>query len=48
MQQFARMLPGDPADTESRYIEAAVNGVLIGTQTEIRNRGRNLNTSSHG
>jgi exodeoxyribonuclease-3 len=23
-------LPGDPADTQSRYIEAAVNGVLIG------------------
>jgi exodeoxyribonuclease-3 len=25
-----RGLPGDPADTHSRYIEAAVNGVLIG------------------
>ena len=24
-----RGLPGDPADTQSRYIEAAVNGVLI-------------------
>ena len=24
-------LPGDPGDTQSRYIEAAVNGVLIGT-----------------
>ena len=24
-------LPGDAADTQSRYIEAAVNGVLIGT-----------------
>ena len=24
-------LPGDPADTQSRYIEAAVNGVLIGS-----------------
>ena len=24
-------LPGDPADTQSRYIEAAVNGVLIAT-----------------
>ena len=22
-------LPGDPADTQSRYIEAAVNGVLV-------------------
>ena len=25
-----RALPGDPADTQSRYIEAAVQGVLIG------------------
>jgi len=25
-----RGLPGDPADAQSRYIEAAVNGVLIG------------------
>src|SRR4051812_39545414 len=25
-----RSLPGDPADEHSRYIEAAVNGVLIG------------------
>ncbi|SEP61815.1 Exodeoxyribonuclease III [Faunimonas pinastri] len=24
-----RALPGDPADTEARYIEAAVNGVLV-------------------
>ena len=24
-------LPGDPADTQSRYLEAAVDGVLIGT-----------------
>ena len=24
-------LPGDPDDTQSRYIEAAVNGVLIGS-----------------
>jgi exodeoxyribonuclease III len=23
-------LPGDPADTDSRYIEAAVNGILVG------------------
>jgi exodeoxyribonuclease-3 len=23
-------LPGDPADTQSRYIEAAVNGILVG------------------
>jgi exodeoxyribonuclease III len=25
-----RELPGDPTDTQSRYIEAAVNGILIG------------------
>ena len=25
-----RCLPGDPSDTQARYIEAAVNGVLIG------------------
>jgi exodeoxyribonuclease-3 len=25
-----RALPGDPADTQARYIEAAVNGVLVG------------------
>src|SRR5438128_3295299 len=25
-----RALPGDPEDTQSRYIEAAVSGVLIG------------------
>ena len=25
-----RRLPGDPADTQSRYLEAAVNGVLVG------------------
>ncbi|MEO6580304.1 MAG: exodeoxyribonuclease III [Sphingomicrobium sp.] len=25
-----RGLPGDPADTHSRYLEAAVNGVLVG------------------
>ncbi|MDX0484020.1 exodeoxyribonuclease III [Sinorhizobium medicae] len=24
-------LPGDPSDTQSRYIEAAVNGILIGS-----------------
>jgi len=24
-------LPGDPEDTQSRYIEAAINGVLIAT-----------------
>ena len=26
-----RGLPGDPADTQARYIEAAVNGVLVGS-----------------
>jgi exonuclease III len=27
--QSALRLPGDPADTQSRYIEAPVNGVFI-------------------
>jgi exodeoxyribonuclease-3 len=25
-----KALPGDPADTQSRYIEAAINGVIVG------------------
>ena len=25
-----REIPGDPSDTQSRYLEAAVNGVLVG------------------
>jgi exodeoxyribonuclease III len=29
-QEIRRSLPGDPDDTHSRYIEAAVNGILIG------------------
>jgi exodeoxyribonuclease-3 len=29
-QETRRGLPGDPDDTHSRYIEAAVNGVLVG------------------
>lgn len=44
-------LPGNPDDTQSRYIEAAVNGVLIATlyaPNGIRSRGRNSNTSSLG
>jgi exodeoxyribonuclease-3 len=28
-QEIGRGLPGDPADEQSRYIEAAVNGVMI-------------------
>ena len=28
--QTRRGLPGDPADTQSRYIEAAIDGVLVG------------------
>ena len=28
--QARRGLPGDPDDSHSRYIEAAVNGILIG------------------
>lgn len=30
IQETRRGLPGDPDDTHSRYIEAAVNGLLIG------------------
>ncbi|WP_232393100.1 exodeoxyribonuclease III [Novosphingobium kaempferiae] len=30
IHETRRGLPGDPADTQSRYIEAAVDGVLIG------------------
>ncbi|QJE02214.1 exodeoxyribonuclease III [Massilia forsythiae] len=29
-QEVVRGLPGDPADEQSRYIEAVVNGVLVG------------------
>jgi exodeoxyribonuclease-3 len=29
-QEISRALPGDPEDTHSRYIEATVNGLLIG------------------
>lgn len=29
-QETRRGLPGDPADPHSRYIEAAVNGILVG------------------
>jgi exodeoxyribonuclease-3 len=44
-------LPGDPEDTQSRYIEAAVNGVLIATiyaPTVTPSRGRNSHISSPG
>ncbi len=44
-------LPGDPDNTQSRYIEAAVNGMLIATlyaPNATRSRGRNSNTSSLG
>jgi len=30
IHETRRGLPGDPADTQSRYLEAAINGVLIG------------------
>ncbi|MCE3282398.1 MAG: xth, partial [Chitinophagaceae bacterium] len=29
-QERCRVLPGDPADLHSRYIEAVVNGIVIG------------------
>ena len=44
-------LPGDPADDQARYIEAAISGVLICCtifQTAIRSRDRNSITSSRG
>jgi exodeoxyribonuclease-3 len=28
--ETGRFLPGDPGDTHSRYIEAAINGLLVG------------------
>lgn len=28
--ESTRILPGDPADTQSRYLEAAVHGILVG------------------
>ena len=46
-----QQLPGDPADTQSRYIEAAVNGVLVASsmrRTATRSPGRNSTTSSPG
>jgi hypothetical protein len=30
IEETRRGLPGDPDDTHSRYIEAAINGILIG------------------
>jgi exodeoxyribonuclease III len=44
-------LPGDPDDTQSRYIEAAVKGILIGCiylPNGNPNQARNSNTSSNG
>ena len=44
-------LPGEPADTQSRYIEAAVNGVLIGLcmrRMATCSPVQNSNTSSRG
>jgi exodeoxyribonuclease-3 len=44
-------LPGDPSDTQSRYIEAAVNGTVIGAFTyrmAIRSQARNSLTSWRG
>ncbi|RDC66417.1 exodeoxyribonuclease III [Adhaeribacter pallidiroseus] len=30
IKEVGRVLPGDPEDTQSRYLEAMVNGILIG------------------
>jgi exodeoxyribonuclease-3 len=44
-----RQLPGDITDKQSRYIEAAVNGVLASIfRMAISSLDRNLNTSWHG
>jgi exodeoxyribonuclease-3 len=43
-QEIRRVLPGDPDDVHSRYIEANVAGVVIG----CRHRALNLNTSCAG
>ena len=47
----ARGLPGDPDDTHSRYIEAAVDGLALGClicRTAIRRRGQSSITSCTG
>ncbi len=44
-------LPGDPDDTQARYIEAAVSGCLWGASTcptAIRSPARSSTTSSRG
>ena len=46
-----RALPGDASDTQSRYIEAAVHGLLIAClylPTAIPNRGRNSTINLSG
>ena len=44
-------LPGDPNDTEARYLEAAIAGLLVGCiylPTATRNRGQNSTTNLRG
>jgi exodeoxyribonuclease-3 len=46
-----RALPNDPSLEQSRYMEAAICGILIGNMyapTAIRSRGRSSTTSSPG
>jgi exodeoxyribonuclease-3 len=43
-----RSLPGDPNDGHSRYIEAVINGIVVGClyhRTAIPRRGRSSTTS---
>ena len=46
-----KSLPGDPKDKESRYVEAAINGVLFGCLYAVNGNpqpGQSLTTSSLG
>jgi exodeoxyribonuclease-3 len=51
IHETRRGLPGEPEDAQSRYIEAAVNGILIGgftCQMAIRSLGPSSTTSCDG
>jgi len=34
--EIRRSLPGDPADQQARYLEAAIGGVIVGSRPRIR------------
>ncbi len=51
IHETQRGLPGDPDDAQSRYIEAAISGVIVAGlyfPTEIRGRAPSSITSSPG